>query len=66
MSFQFGLVWEKVGLFSLPFSLTLELNVLNFSFFHPFLPLFVTMNMDFNATVDELITRTVDSGCEVS
>ena len=65
MSFQFGPAWEKVGLFPSPSGLTHELNILTFSFFHPFLPLFVTMNMDFNARVDELITRIVDSGCEV-
>ena len=67
MSFQFGSVREKVDLFSSPFnfSLTLELNILTFSFFHPFPPLFVAMKMGFDAIVGELIARAVDSGYEV-
>ena len=52
-------------MFSSPLSLTLELNILAFSFFHPFPPLFVTMKIGFDAIAGELITRTVDSGYEV-
>ena len=65
MSFRFGSGLEKVDLFSSPFSLTLELNILTCSFFHPFPPLFVTMEIGFNTIVGEMITRTVDPGCEV-
>ena len=65
MSFQFGSGWEKVDLFSSPFSLTLELNILLRSQFS--LPFFlsVTMKIGFDAIVGELITRTADSGYEV-
>ena len=66
MPFRFGSDLEKVDLFSSPFSLTLELNILTFSLFHSFPPpLFVTMKMGFDAIVGELITSTVDSGYEV-
>ena len=64
MSFQFDSVWEKVDLFSSPFnfSLNLELNILTFSFFHPFPPLLVAMKMGFDGIVGKLIARAVDSG----
>jgi len=62
--FQFCSGWEKVDLFSSPFSLTLVLNILLLSHFSiPFLS--VTMKIGFDAIVGELITRTVDSGYEV-
>jgi len=64
VSFQFGSVWEKVDLFPSPFDfgLTLELNILTSSFFHPFPPLLVAMKMGFDGIVGKLIARAVDSG----
>ena len=65
MPFQFGSGWEKVGLFPSPLSLTPELNTPTCSFFHPFLPLFVTMKMCFDAIVGKLIPSAVIPGYEV-